>query len=227
EQESITEYFGYSRGEAPILGFCRWDALTDRSDPADRIILVMPTWRLWLEENTSEEFVRSTYYRNYSGLLTDPRLLAALKENHTRLIFYIHPKLRDHLQDFKADESIIELIPFGEQPLNEIIMKCSMLITDYSSVCWDAYYLEKPVLFYHFDREDYITAHGGSYLDFSTELFGDSFETGDALVDGIIACMEDGFREKEAYAAMRPRYFAYRDDNNCKRTYDFIVSKGF
>ena len=227
EQDIITEYFGYSRGEAPILGFCRWDALTDRSDPADRIILVMPTWRLWLEENTSEEFVRSTYYRNYSGLLTDPRLLAALKENHTRLIFYIHPKLRDHLQDFKADESIIELIPFGEQPLNEIIMKCSMLITDYSSVCWDAYYLEKPVLFYHFDREDYITAHGGSYLDFSTELFGDSFETGDALVDGIIACMEDGFREKEAYAAMRPRYFAYRDDNNCKRTYDFIVSKGF
>ena len=227
EQDIIVEYFGFSRSEAPILGFCRWDVLEDTSSDEDRIILVMPTWRMWLEENTSEEFVRSLYYRNYLALLTDPRLQEALIENRTRLIFYIHPKLRDHLADFKVDDRYVELIPFGEKPLNEIMMKCHMLVTDYSSVCWDVYYLEKPVLFYQFDRDDYITAHGGGYLDFSTELFGDTFQDGDALVDGIISCMKSGFKEKPQYAAMRPEFFAYRDNENSRRTYEFIISRNF
>ena len=30
-----------------------------------------------------------------------------------------------------------------------------MLITDYSSVSWDVYYQEKPVVFYPFDLETY------------------------------------------------------------------------
>ncbi|MBR2256211.1 MAG: CDP-glycerol glycerophosphotransferase family protein [Blautia sp.] len=227
EQNIIVKYFGYPRSKAPILGFCRWDALVDKSDPREKQILVMPTWRMWLEESPSEEFVKSEYYNCYKSFLTDERLNRLLHEQKIRLIFYIHPKLRDHLADFDIDSHFIDLIPFGEIPLNEIIMKSQMLITDFSSVCWDAYYLEKPVLFFQFDRDKYTLAHGGSYLDLENELFGDAYFTVDELVDGIIEYVGNGFREKEQYAEMRDTYFTYRDDQNCQRTYEYIISRKY
>lgn len=111
----------------------------------------MPTWRSWLEEKSAEEFKASDYYKNYMKLLQSQKLARILKENDVKLIFYIHPKFKDYLSEFNVSGDNIELIPFGTEPLNEIMKKCSMLITDYSSVCWDVCYLDKPVLFYQFD----------------------------------------------------------------------------
>ena len=65
-----------------------------------------------------------------------------LKEKQIRLVFYIHPKLREFIGNFHADNNLIELISFNSVPLNQLLMGCSMMITDYSSACWDAYYLE-------------------------------------------------------------------------------------
>lgn len=227
EQDIVVKYFGYTRDEAPILGFARWDVLEDTSRKDERMILVMPSWRAWLEENTPEEFKSSEYYQNYTNLLQSERLKKIMDENKVKLIFFIHPKLKDYLNEFHADRENVELIPFGSQPLNEIIKRCSMLITDYSSVCWDAYYLEKPVLFYQFDSENYIKAHGGSYLDFETELFGDRYIEGEALIDGIEEYVNNGFQEKKVYGDMRSYYFEYRDNDNSKRTYEYILEKGY
>ena len=59
----IVENFGYEDGDAPILGFTRWDVLEDTSKPEEKIILAMPTWRSWLEEKSAEEFKASDYYK--------------------------------------------------------------------------------------------------------------------------------------------------------------------
>ena len=227
EQNIITTYFGYTADRVPITGFCRWDVLEDKAAPDDRMILIMPTWRMWLENNTEDQFIQSEYYKTYMSLLSDARLLKALKNGHSRIIFYIHPKLAEHLSRFHPDSDVITCIPFGAQPLNEIIMRCHMLVTDYSSVCWDAYYLAKPVLFFQFDRDYYIAAHGGGYMDFDKDLFGDVFHEKDELVSGMIDCMQNDFREKPEYAGMRPGFFAYRDNDNSKRTYRFLVEKGY
>ena len=120
----------------------------------------------------------------------------------------------------------MEFIPQGSRQLNELLMECSMLITDYSSVSWDVYYLGKPVLFYQFDYELYEKAHG-SYIDMKTELFGDRCLTEKELTDQIRRYVNRGFEEKEAYAAMRERRFAYRDKDNCRRTLEFLRSRGY
>ena len=54
EHKIIVENFGYEDGDAPILGFTRWDVLEDTSKPEEKIILAMPTWRSWLEEKSAE-----------------------------------------------------------------------------------------------------------------------------------------------------------------------------
>jgi CDP-glycerol glycerophosphotransferase (TagB/SpsB family) len=149
-----------------------------------------------------------------------------LEENHVKLIFHIHPKLKEFLKEFHTEGKNVELAAFGVRPLNELLMECSMLVTDYSSVSWDACYMGKPVLFYQFDLEMYLKANG-SYLDMDRELFGDRCLTQEELLDKILEYIHRDFREKEEYGRMRKKYFTYQDKNNSKRTLEFILKKGY
>lgn len=221
EQNIVTKYFGYRKSEAPVTGFARWDVLQDKSDQEKKNILVMPTWRSWLEEVSDEEFARSDYYKNYSHLLENEQLHALLKENDIQMNFYIHPKFVGYLKTFHTDHSHIRLIPSGSEPLNELMMKCHALITDYSSVCWDVFYQKKPVIFYHFDLEKYNLTHG-SYIDLKTELFGRKADTEKELIAQIKECIESGFKALPEDIEKYHYYFAYQDSDNCKRIYDYL-----
>ncbi len=222
EQEIAVNELLYTEETAPITGFARWDALVNKENMDDRFILVMPTWRSWLEDVTDEEFMQSDYYNRYTSLLKSPELARILKEGKTRVVFYIHPKFAGYIENFKdlVSENIT-YIPFGQEPLNELMMKCSLLITDYSSVCWDVYYLDKPVLFYQFDYDKYSVAHG-SYINMETSLFGNrSTEEKDLLKD-IEHFVNNGFVENEKDRLDAAKYFEYRDNNNSKRIYEFL-----
>ena len=222
EQEIAINELLYSEETAPITGFARWDALVNKENKDDRFILVMPTWRSWLEDVSDEEFMQSDYYNRYTSLLKSPELARILQEGKTRVVFYIHPKFAGYIENFKdlVSENIT-YIPFGQEPLNELMMKCSLLITDYSSVCWDVYYLDKPVLFYQFDYDKYSVAHG-SYINMETSLFGNrSTEEKDLLKD-IEHFVNNGFVENEKDRLDAPKYFEYRDNNNSKRIYEFL-----
>ena len=225
EQRIIVKYFDYTEDKVPINGFARWDVLEDKSDADDKIILIMPTWRSWLEEVSDEEFLASDYYKNYSHLLESKELDDILKKTNTRVIFYIHPKFAGYLKNFNISADRVTLIPFGTKPLNEIMMKCHMLITDYSSVCWDVYYMKKPVLFYQFDIDKYNKAHG-SYIDMKKELFGRRSETEAELIRDIEECINSGFKCLDKDIENHKEYFEYIDDKNSLRTYKYLKNQG-
>ena len=226
EQEIIVKYLHYKEEDAPIVGFTRWDVLEDTSDTSDKLILMMPTWRSWLEEVPDEEFLKSDYYKNYAHLLQDDRLTKLLEKYNTRLIFYIHPKFASYQKNFTQVGERIELVPFGSRPLNDIIKKCHMLITDYSSVCWDVYYQKKPVVFYQFDFEKYDIAHG-SFIDMETELFGKRALDEDKLFEYVEECLADDFKLSDEQLAKHPYYFGYIDNDNSKRTYEYLRERGY
>ncbi|MDE8682670.1 CDP-glycerol glycerophosphotransferase family protein, partial [Blautia schinkii] len=95
-----------------------------------------------------EIFRQSDYYQHYTALLNSQELQDYLKEHELKLLVYIHPKLQEFIGIFHSEDSQIELYSFDSVPLNQLIMHCFMMITDYSSACWDAYYKGKPILFY-------------------------------------------------------------------------------
>lgn len=224
EKKIIKKYFGYRNNEIAITGLARWDVLKDTSVPGEKMILVMPTWRSWLEEVTEEEFKKSEYYENYMLFLNDANLHAFLQETHTKLVFYIHPKFREYLSAFVTTSSRIELVEFGSLPLNELIMKCNMMITDYSSACWDVYYQGKPVLFYVFDFEMYDRIQG-SYVDMRTQAFGDVVDTLEEMIAALRYYVDRDFQEKEQYACMREKLLPHCDHLNCERIYQAIKRK--
>lgn len=220
EHDIICNYLGYLQEEVPVTGFARWDVLHDKSE-GHREILMMPTWRSWLDDAENDVFAESDYCKNYMALLNDPRMDQILREQNVTLNFYLHPKFRKFITEFSVVSDHIRLIPFGEAPLNELMMECNMLITDFSSVAWDIYYMNKPVLFYHFDLED-ANKTLGFYMDMEHDLFGERAETPEELMQLIIEYIGRDFKIKQKYADERSKYFAYVDDHNSERIWKAI-----
>lgn len=221
EQDIIYDHFEYDRNEIIITGLPRWDVLHDTSDMEHKEILLMPTWRSWLEYASAEEFTKSDYFVNYESLLKSEELHKMLEQSDVTLNFYIHPKFREHIGQFQSGCSRIRLIPFGEEPLNRLLMSCHMLITDYSSVAWDVYYQEKPVIFFPFDFATYQEVQG-SYVDIEKDAFGDVVHTLPQLLQSIRKYIENGFREDDVHAARRDYLLPFRDDRNSERIYQEI-----
>lgn len=225
ERDIIYDYFGYKMNQIAVTGLCRWDVLEDKSEGL-REVLIMPTWRNWLDEVSDEMFKKSDYYHNYMSFLNSDWLKEYLEKYDLRLNFYLHPKFREYISNFKIEGNRLRLIPFGEEPLNELMMRCKLLVTDYSSVCWDVFYQGKPVIFYQFDAEQYDEAHG-SYIDFEKDLFGDRAVKPEELMALLEEYAENDFALKEKYAKMRTKCYKYIDKNNSKRICEEIVKRGW
>ncbi|MDT8303274.1 MAG: CDP-glycerol glycerophosphotransferase family protein, partial [Sedimentisphaerales bacterium] len=103
--------------------------------------------------------------------------------------------------------------------IQKLINESSLLITDYSSVSWDFFYLCKPVIFYQFDFDDYLK-NRGSYLDLKNDIFGDRTESNVELMQYIKFYINNSFSEKEEYTGLRNKFFKYSDNFNCKRIYE-------
>lgn len=225
EKKIVAENFNYKDNEIAVTGFARWDVLNDKSNGSREIIL-MPTWRNWLEEIGDEQFKKSNYYLNYMKLLNTERLHEVLEQYDLTLNFYLHPKFKEYIGNFIIDAKRIRFIPFGEEPLNELMMKCRMLITDYSSVAWDTFYQCKPVVFYQFDLDEYNETHG-SYIDMKTELFGERVEDVEPLINLIEEYAKNDFNLKSEYRAMHEKCFNFIDNDNSKRICEHIMKKGW
>ena len=216
EENIIETHYGYSPKEIAVTGLARWDALTDKC-AENREILVMATWRSWLDGATPKDFKNSAYYKQYQALLTSEKLHTLLKKYDVKMRFYIHSKFKDYIQEFVSTKTDrIMLQTFGEKPLNQLIMESNMLLTDYSSVSWDMFWQGKPVVFFQFDLPDYLEAHG-SYMDMKRDLFGPRAENTEELLPILEQYMQNDFKLSPEYAAMLSDSFAYRDHENCRR----------
>ncbi|KAA3503668.1 hypothetical protein DXM26_16805 [Agrobacterium tumefaciens] len=222
EQEIICREFGYSREEVPIVGLPRFDLLQDQSSN-HKELLVMPTWRKWLQSANYEEFKSSDFFIHYSSLLNSPLLEETCRKFGLKVNFYLHPMIARYISAFSGVPQHVELVVAGAVPLNELMMRARVLVTDYSSVAWDFMYMKKPVAFFHFDIPKYDEAHG-SYFDLRTNLRGLSVATGDE-----VASLVQGWLEGEEWMAPSINELEHYDVENRERAVAtierFLLSK--
>lgn len=222
EKNIIKNNFGYDDSEIMLTGFARWDVLKDKSARQEpKKIFVMPTWRSWMDGVPEKEFIESNYYKQYRQLLESEELHDILEKNNITLHFLLHPKFIDYSDKFVIPGDRIQTHQFGEIKINEMLMESSLLITDYSSVVWEFFYMKKPVVFFQFDREQYERFQG-SYMDLEHDLFGDSATDVEELLGYVQYYIDNDFTEKTQFGALRNKYFKYVDHNNSKRTFNEI-----
>ena len=225
EYDYLVSEFGYPEGVIQYTGLCRFDNLIRGNDPSNEI-LVMPTWRGW-EYPQGEKFYETAFYRHFQSVLENPRLLSLLEKRDLKLIFYPHIELQKELNKFKSPSERIILASWQDYDVQTLLMRCSLLITDYSSVFFDVGYMEKPVIYYQFDTEEFQKYHyQKGYFSYEKHGFGPVVETEEALVNAIYECVGNDFRMQKKYRDRLEAFYPVRDELNCERTYQVLCRMG-
>ncbi|MFB7597930.1 glycosyltransferase [Streptomyces sp. NPDC056160] len=229
ERAYYAEHCGYGYERVAATGLPRFDAL----EPVRgrRRILVMPTWRREIVAPSYNKaakpeipFAASEYYRFFSALLRDERLLKALQYYDVELEFMPHYEIRPYLKHFRIDHPSITVSTTGRD-VQLAMRECSMLVTDYSSVFFDVAYMGKPIVYTNFDDETFYNKHyKRGYFDLARDGFGPACATVDHAVDEIVANMERDFQVEPRYRKRAEEFFVLRDTRNCERAFQVIDS---
>ena len=218
EKKIILDNFSFNENIVKITGLARYDELFEMPFPHQKSIIYMPTWRNWAFPKKNAKH----YIQGIETLLTHRRMNDLLEKYDLQFNFYIHNNMACYLSAIHPTKKI-NIINSSDKTIQHLLKESSLLITDYSSVAWDFYYLGKPVLFYQFDQEEYLSREG-SYIDFKSELFGEVFEECDSLIDSMDKHIINNFAELPEYTKKRNLFFKYRDTYNCNRIFKTITS---
>ncbi len=224
EKRSFVDVYGFKENEVALTGLARFDKLpTKRSPSKIRKVLVAPTWRKWLADK--QEITGSTYLKEWSGLLQSQRLVKVLENHNIQLIFQPHFNMMKFIGDFEGKTDNIQIITNPDELLQKYIIECDLLITDYSSVMYDFFYQLKPVYSMMFDRADWeCPPNGPPLLDFEKDLPLHIFSNNEELLDYMEDHIDTEFNYDDSDLHKIKQLFKYRDQDNCKRIYDHILT---
>ena len=229
--------FTLTNKECRLTGFPRHDALLEkaRSVPESErnLIVVMPTWREYLMHEATgrgnlrdlaDGFRESSYFRTWMAFLGDARLATAARRMGKRIVFVPHPNLEAHLTHADVPEGV-SLRRYADGDIQETIARAAVLISDYSSLTFEAGLLLVPVIYFQFDKDEFYARHPHrpGYFVPERDGFGPVvYSEGDAVRETIAFITSGGYVGSEFEARARAAY-AYRDDQSCRRTFEAIV----
>jgi CDP-glycerol glycerophosphotransferase (TagB/SpsB family) len=171
----------------------------------------------------SPDFARSAYFRNWQAVLKSPALHGAAKRRGYTIRFFPHPYIRQQMRDF--DLTGVACPPDAGGSIQDILADTALLVTDYSSIAMEIALLRRPVLYFQFDRETFFTRDHGyapGYFDYERDGFGPVAATTGDLCAAALACLEGGCNMDAAYRERAEKFFAFRDQNNCRRVYEAL-----
>lgn len=238
EHESICgdgNRYKFTRKNTVMSGMPRHDALIHSKVPTEKMILVMPTWRLSLvgktigksaERALNPEFYASTYATQWKAALHSPALRVLAEEHGFMIAFFPHPNVAPYLDwfDVPSHVQVIKQGPSGS--MQTMFRRAAMLVTDYSSVAFEMALLDKPTVYFQFDRETHFSgAHTTEkgYFDYDDHGFGPCvFNTNDLSDTVTFLALNGGM--PSVYRERVEKTFVLRDGENCRRTFEAIAA---
>ena len=125
----------------PIFSTVKYEHINEYSDD---IVTIMMTWKP-SEEHMLSHFEDSGYYRNVRGVYGLIRDYIPAE----KIQIVPHPKVTELLMQTDLAEVV------WKAPVSDALKNTKLLITDYSSVCYNAFYQGAAVVFYQPDLEEY------------------------------------------------------------------------
>lgn len=221
EAEYVRNNFGYNNNEVKYTGFARYDGLHDII--TKKQILIMPTWRRFLENLSQEEFLSSEYVKRWNSLLTNEKLLDLLEKNDLQLVFYPHFNVQKNLICFRSNNVRVKIASINNYDVQKLLKESIILITDYSSVFFDFGYMRKPCLYYQFDfKEFYMGHYEKEMFDFNTMGFGEVTDSENNLVNYIEQYINNEFKMNANFHKNADEFFELYDTHNCERIFNEI-----
>lgn len=229
-----------SAKEVVKTGFPRHDRLMElaltASPAAAKSILIIPTWRSYLLGPTKAktqdhillpEFIDSLYFKSWVGLLRSADFLSLVQQHGYSVNFFPHFNMHYYFNALSLDPAIKILSHKTINGMQSLLLSNNLLITDYSSVAFDFAYLQRPILYYQFDEDEFYKGnhpYTKGYFDYRKDGFGPVAKEREDLIHEISSLLE---RDCETLAEYRDRIektFPLKDGKNCERVYRSILS---
>ena len=134
------------------------------------------------------------------------------------ILIKLHPFCHER---FEIPEQYREfIIDFsGEDELNDLLFVADLLVTDYSSVIFEASLLDIPMLFYSFDLEEYISSRD-FYYDYKSFVPGKIVYNEEELTRAIL----EGDFEFDKVKSIKYEFFDDLDGLSSQRVADHIIN---
>ena len=233
EYKTILEYnYDYNYDNIAITGMARFDNLKilQKNMKSEKLILIYPTWRKYIKGTLelatqksiiSKSFMNSTFFNFYNGLISNQQLLNFMQKNDYKGIFCLNQDFDTEYMYFHKNKLFTIKDKCNQQ---ELFVKASLLITDYSNIFFDFGYLQKLIIYAHFDYDIYRSYHFfNGYFNYKNDGFGPICYEINCIIKTIISAIENNCKLKNKYALRIKRFFRYLDDKNNYRIYTEIM----
>lgn len=138
-----------------------------------------------------------------------------LIDSNTLLICKIH--FADKIKPFKSSENITIIDKFVDT--QELIIISDLLITDYSTIYFDFILMQKPVILFPYDLEEYIK-YPGLYHKLEDIAVGPIVKNGKELISSLKTLSNWIPKAKMRINEVRNNYWDYHDGKSCERLFN-------
>jgi glycosyltransferase involved in cell wall biosynthesis len=218
--------YPFTTKEVQLTGLPRFDRLREVGDrfPASRrdLVLVTPTWRRWLVDPLDEgsqrrqlddDVLESEFVLRWLELLRSDELADACRRHGLILALLPHPNLAALLPRLDLPAHV-QALGYQGTDVQELFARARVLVTDYSSIAFNAAYIDRPVVYHQFDA-DLVLSGGhvgrGGYFDYHRDGFGPVAGTTADAVAATVAAIDAGPDPAPPYDARIRQTFPDRD----------------
>lgn len=230
EYEFIKETYGYPEDYVKYLGLTRFDGLHDFKVKQNQI-LVMPTWREWIDTPTSKstllddisDFKNTEYFQAWNAFLNSKKIAELLDQFELTMIFYPHRNMQKYIKEFTKSSDKIIMADWEKYDVQTLLKESAFLITDLSSIFMDFGYMRKPMLYYQFDMEKFRKGqYQQGYFEYSRDGFGPVCKTLEEVEEQLFYYAQKELQNEDKYMKREEEFFQLWDTENCKRNYEAI-----
>ncbi len=227
-KEILTKAFGINKESVIVAGHPRndiffkkikncftekeWKTYLDllkikEKKPEKKFLIYMPTYR-----DTNKSFSADIDFEKLNKLLSFCNGFLLIKP---------HPfvEIKNEYNNF---EKIIILDPAID--IYPLLPLTDILITDYSSIYFDFLLLDKPIIFFPYDFDKYITKDREFYFDYNKFTPGPKAYKFQELLCWIEYFLKGNDEFKKEREKLRDICFMYKDGNSSERVFKFIIN---
>lgn len=179
-----------------------------------KIILFAPTYRGVNLAEATYDFDKIDFDKMYNEL----------KDDYILIVKW-HPAIYDKIKlgKIKVDYSKYKdfIYDFSDKrDINDILLITDVLITDYSSVIFDYFLLDKPVIYYTYDLEEYKKERG-LYYPFEDYVYGEITKNTNELIKAI----KNPKMDEDKRDRFNDLFMEACDGKSTEKTYDYIFKE--
>jgi CDP-glycerol glycerophosphotransferase (TagB/SpsB family) len=206
------------------LGYPRNDVFYDREinyenysenfqlEKYSKKILFCPTFR---EAENPKIAFSENFLKKFDQYLRDANQIFIIKG-------HINEKNKISTKDYSNIIDVSEDV----EDIQGLLLNIDILITDYSSVFFDFVLLERPIIFYSYDYDEYVK-NQSLFFDYFEDLPGPFVKNEEELFEEI-KNIESSFQNieyKNKFNKFNKRFNFYQDGGSCKRLLSHLIKK--